>query len=86
MKKYLISFIFAFSALMMLSGCIVSEQKLTDKIQSALAYFILFPLMLGCQCYEHIVRGGSAQAVFCLLPKEWELQQFWEIGAYERRA
>lgn len=42
--------------------------------------------MLGCQCYEHIVRGGSAQAVFRLLPKEWELQQFWEIGTYERRA
>lgn len=36
MKKYLISFIFAFSALMMLSGCIVSEQKLTEKIQSAI--------------------------------------------------
>ncbi len=36
MKKYLISFIFAFSALMMLNGCIVSEQKLTDKIQSAI--------------------------------------------------
>ncbi len=36
MKKYLIPFIFAFSALMMLSGCIVSEQKLTEKIQSAI--------------------------------------------------
>ena len=36
MKKYLISFIFAFSALMMLNGCIVSEQKLTEKIQSAI--------------------------------------------------
>ena len=36
MKKYLISFIFAISALMMLSGCIVSEQKLTEKIQSAI--------------------------------------------------
>jgi|GEM_PF-2239866 len=36
MKKYLISFIFAFSALMMLSGCFVSEQKLTEKIQSAI--------------------------------------------------
>ena len=36
MKKNLISFIFAFLALMMLSGCIVSEQKLTEKIQSAI--------------------------------------------------
>ena len=36
MKKYLISFIFAFSALMMLNGCIVSEQKLMEKIQSAI--------------------------------------------------
>ena len=36
MKKYLISFIFAFSALIMLNGCIVSEQKLTEKIQSAI--------------------------------------------------
>ena len=36
MKKYLISFIFAFSALMMFNGCIVSEQKLTEKIQSGI--------------------------------------------------
>ena len=36
MKKYLISCIFAFAALMMCNGCIVAEQKLTEKIQSAI--------------------------------------------------
>ena len=36
MKKYLFSLVFAFSALVMLNGCIVSEQKLTDKIQAAI--------------------------------------------------
>ena len=36
MKKYLFSLVFAFSALVMLNGCIVSEQKLSDKIQAAI--------------------------------------------------
>ena len=36
MKKYLVSMVFALSALMMLNGCIVSEKKLTDKVQEAM--------------------------------------------------
>lgn len=39
MKKYLVSMLFAFSALMMLSGCIVSEEKLTDKVQQAMVEY-----------------------------------------------
>lgn len=36
MKKYFISFIFALSALVMLNGCIVSDKKLSEKVQQAI--------------------------------------------------
>jgi len=36
MKKYLVSLVFAFSALLMLNGCIVSEKKLSEQVQSAI--------------------------------------------------
>ena len=36
MKKYLVSIFIAFSALVMLNGCVVSEQKLTDKVKEAI--------------------------------------------------
>ena len=36
MRKHLILMVFAFSALMMLNGCVVSEMKLTDKIQEVI--------------------------------------------------
>ena len=36
MRKHLILMVFAFSALMMLNGCVVSEKKLTDKIQEVI--------------------------------------------------
>lgn len=36
MKKYFISILFAFSALVMLNGCIVSDEKLADKVQEAI--------------------------------------------------
>ena len=36
MKKCLITIVFALSALMMLNGCIVSEEKLTDRVQQAM--------------------------------------------------
>jgi hypothetical protein len=36
MKKYLFSIIFALSALVMLNGCVVSDKKLSEKIQSAI--------------------------------------------------
>lgn len=36
MKRYLFSIIFALSALVMLNGCIVSDKKLSEKIQSAI--------------------------------------------------
>ena len=36
MRKHLIVMVFAFSALMMLNGCVVSEKKLTDKIQEVI--------------------------------------------------
>ena len=39
MKKCLISMVFALSALVMLNGCIVSEQKLTDKVQEAMVEY-----------------------------------------------
>ena len=39
MKKYLVSMVFALSALMMLNGCIVSEKKLTDKVQEAMVEY-----------------------------------------------
>ena len=31
MKKFFVSMVFALSALVMLTGCVVSEEKLTDK-------------------------------------------------------
>ena len=39
MKKYLISMVFALSAMVMLNGCIVSEKKLTDKVQEAMVEY-----------------------------------------------
>ena len=39
MKKYLVSMVFALSALVMLSGCIVSEEKLTDKVQQSMVEY-----------------------------------------------
>jgi len=36
MRKHLILMVFAFSALVMLNGCVVSEKKLTDKVQEAI--------------------------------------------------
>lgn len=36
MKKYLLSIVFALSAVMMLNSCIVSEKKLTDKVQESM--------------------------------------------------
>jgi hypothetical protein len=39
MKKYVISMVFALSALVMLSGCMVSEKKLTDKVQEAIVEY-----------------------------------------------
>ena len=39
MKKYLISMVFAVSALVMLSGCIVSEEKLTDKVTQGIVEY-----------------------------------------------
>ena len=37
--KYLISMVFALSAMVMLNGCIVSEKKLTDKVQEAMVEY-----------------------------------------------
>ena len=39
MKKFLVSMMFACSAMVMLSGCIVSEKKLTDKVQEAMVEY-----------------------------------------------
>ena len=39
MKKSIISMVFALSALVMLSGCIVSEEKLTDKVQQSMVEY-----------------------------------------------
>ena len=39
MKKYLVSMMFALSALVMLNGCIVSEEKLTDRVQQAMVEY-----------------------------------------------
>ena len=39
MKKVLISLMFAVSALVMLSGCIVSEDKLTDKVMQGIVEY-----------------------------------------------
>ena len=39
MRKYLVSMIFALSALVVLNGCVVSEKKLTDKVQEAMVEY-----------------------------------------------
>ena len=39
MKKVLISMVFACSALVMLNGCIVSEEKLTDKVTQGIVEY-----------------------------------------------
>ncbi len=39
MRKYFISMVFALSALAMLNGCIVSEKKLTDKVQESMVEY-----------------------------------------------
>ena len=39
MKKYLVSMVFALSAMMMLNGCIVSEEKLTDKVKQSMVEY-----------------------------------------------
>ena len=39
MRKYLVSMVFALSALVMLNGCIVSEKKLTDRVQEAMVEY-----------------------------------------------
>ena len=36
MKKHLLAIFFAFTAMFMLNGCIVSETKLTDKVREAI--------------------------------------------------
>lgn len=39
MKKCIVSLVFACSALVMLSGCIVSEDKLTDKVTQGIVEY-----------------------------------------------
>ncbi len=39
MKKVLVSLIIAFSALVMLNGCVVSEEKLTDKVTQGIVEY-----------------------------------------------
>lgn len=39
MKKYLVTMVLACSMLLTLSGCIVSEEKLTDKVQQAMVEY-----------------------------------------------
>ncbi|MCR5130036.1 MAG: YgdI/YgdR family lipoprotein [Prevotella sp.] len=39
MKKYIVSLVFAFSALLMLNGCMVSEDKLTEKVQQSIVEY-----------------------------------------------
>ena len=39
MKKFIASMVIALSALVMLSGCIVSEKKLNDKVQEAMVEY-----------------------------------------------
>jgi hypothetical protein len=39
MKKYLVTMVLACSMLVTLSGCIVSEEKLTDKVQQAMVEY-----------------------------------------------
>ena len=39
MKKFIVSMVFALSTLVMLNGCIVSEEKLTDKVKQAMVEY-----------------------------------------------
>ncbi|MBR4730568.1 MAG: hypothetical protein IK075_09975 [Prevotella sp.] len=39
MKKFLVSIVLTCSAMIMLSGCIVSEDKLTDKVKEAMVEY-----------------------------------------------
>ena len=39
MRKYLVSMMFAISALVVLNGCVVSEKKLTDRVQEAMVEY-----------------------------------------------
>ncbi len=39
MKKFFISMVFALSALVMLNGCVVSEEKLTDKVTQGIVEY-----------------------------------------------
>ena len=39
MKKVLVSLVIAFSALVMLNGCVVSEEKLTDKVTQGIVEY-----------------------------------------------
>ena len=57
MKKYLVSMVFALSALVMLNGCIVSEKKLTDKVQEAMVE------------YEHDFQGNRLEVTDLKLEK-----------------
>lgn len=39
MKKYVVSMIFAFSALVMLNGCVVSNEKLEDRVSKEMVQY-----------------------------------------------
>ena len=39
MKKFFVSMVFALSALVMLSGCLVSEEKLNDKVTQGIVEY-----------------------------------------------
>ena len=39
MKKFIFSMFFAFAAMMLLNGCIVSEEKLTDKVKQSMVEY-----------------------------------------------
>ena len=39
MKKFIVSMVFALSALVMLTGCVVSEEKLTDKVTQGIVEY-----------------------------------------------
>ena len=39
MKKFIFSMFFAFAAMMMPNGCIVSEEKLTDKVKQSMVEY-----------------------------------------------
>ena len=48
MKKVFVSLVIAFSALVMLSGCIVSEDKLTDKVTKGIVEYVETPYCNIC--------------------------------------